>query len=50
MYLPQLTTGPSAVAWSPDSLQLDLFHGRDVVAPGTLRSAKAEQLTAGPGV
>ena len=48
MYLPQLTTGPSSVAWSPDSewvvysMQGSLWRQR-------LDSGVAEQLTAGPG-
>ncbi len=48
MYLPQLTTGPSALAWSPDgtelvySMQGSLW--RQVIDTGT-----AIQLTAGPG-
>ena len=32
MYLPQLTTGPSAVAWTPDSRSVVLLHGGIVVA------------------
>src|SRR5579864_8094865 len=48
MYLPQLTTGPSAVAWSPDSHSVVYSMG------GTLwqqyiGSQTADQLTAGPG-
>jgi Tol biopolymer transport system component len=48
MYLPQLTTGPSAVAWSPDSKTLACSKA------GTLWLQKvgtttAEQLTDGPG-
>ncbi len=48
MYLPQLTTGPSAVAWMPDSRTLvysmagSLWHQR-------ADSTRAEQLTAGAG-
>jgi TolB protein len=48
MYLPQVTTGPSAAAWSPDSKSLVYSMAgslwRQEVGP-----AKAEQLTAGPG-
>ena len=48
MYLPQLTTGPSSVAWLPDSRTLVYSMG------GSLWKQKwdstvAEQLTAGPG-
>ena len=48
MYLPQLTSGPSAVAFTPDgqalvySMQGSLWRQR-------LDSGVAEQLTAGPG-
>ena len=31
MYLPQLTTGPSSLAWSPDSTVNGIFHGGIVV-------------------
>jgi TolB protein len=48
MYLPQLTTGPSAVAWSPDSYSL-VYSMAGSLWRQELRSAKAEQLTAGPG-
>jgi TolB protein len=48
MYLPQLTTGPSSAAWSPDSKSVVYSMG------GSLWMQKigeqvAEQLTAGPG-
>jgi TolB protein len=48
MYLPQLTTGPSAAAWTPDS------HGMVYSMAGSLWQQKldstvAEQLTDGPG-
>ena len=48
MYLPQLTTGPSAAAWSPDSRSLVYSMAGSLwrQEPG---STKAEQLTAGPG-
>ena len=48
MYLPQLTTGPSAAAWMPDSRSVvysmagSLWHQK-------LDSKMAEQLTDGPG-
>jgi len=48
MYLPQLTTGPSAAAWSPDSYSL-VYSMAGSLWHQELRSAKAEQLTAGPG-
>lgn len=48
MYLPQLTTGPSATAWSPDSYAL-IYSMAGSLWRQELRSAKAEQLTAGPG-
>jgi TolB protein len=46
MYLPQLTTGPSAAAWSPDSYSL-VYSMAGSLWRQELRSAKAEQLTAG---
>ena len=48
MYLPQLTTGPSAAAWSPDSFSL-VYSMAGSLWRQELRSARAEQLTAGPG-
>src|SRR5450755_379574 len=48
MYLPQLTTGPSAAAWSPDSRSL-VFSMAGSLWRQELGSTKAEQLTAGPG-
>jgi TolB protein len=48
MYLPQLTSGPSAAAWSPDSYSL-VYSMAGSLWRQELRSAKAEQLTAGPG-
>ena len=48
MYLPQLTTGASAAAWSPDSRSLVYSMGGSLWLQD-LGSAKAEQLTAGPG-
>ena len=48
MYLPQLTTGPSAAAWSPDSKSL-VYSMAGSLWRQELGSAAAEQLTAGPG-
>ncbi|MFY9561047.1 MAG: CehA/McbA family metallohydrolase [Terriglobales bacterium] len=48
MYLPQLTTGPSALAWSSDSKSL-VYSMAGSLWRQELRSSKAEQLTAGPG-
>jgi TolB protein len=48
MYLPQLTTGPSSAAWSPDSHSL-VYSMAGSLWRQELRSEKAEQLTAGPG-
>ncbi|MGA8538611.1 MAG: CehA/McbA family metallohydrolase, partial [Terriglobales bacterium] len=48
MYLPQLTTGPSSAAWSPDSHSL-VYSMAGTLWRQELGSAKAEQLTAGRG-
>ena len=48
MYLPQLTTGPSAAAWSPDSHSL-VYSMAGSLWRQELGSQKAEQLTSGPG-
>jgi len=48
MYLPQLTTGPSAAAWSPDSRSL-VYSMTGSLWRQDLGSTKAVQLTAGPG-
>ena len=48
MYLPQLTTGPSAVAWAPDSSSL-VYSMAGSLWRQKLDSTVAEQLTAGPG-
>ena len=48
MYLPQLTTGPSAVAWAPDSRSV-VYSMAGSLWQQKLDSDVAEQLTAGPG-
>ncbi len=48
MYLPQLTTGPSFVAWSPDSQSVVYSMAGSLWMQKT-DSTAAEQLTAGPG-
>jgi len=48
MYLPQLTTGPSALAWSPDSASL-VYSMAGSLWRQKIDSDVAEQLTAGPG-
>ncbi len=48
MYLPQLTTGPSAVAWAPDSRTV-VYSMAGSLWRQKLDSTVAEQLTAGPG-
>ena len=48
MYLPQLTTGPSSVAWSPDSKEV-VYSMAGSLWRQRLDSGSAEQLTAGPG-
>jgi Tol biopolymer transport system component len=48
MYLPQLTTGPSSVAWSPDSQEV-VYSMAGSLWRQRLDSDTAEQLTAGPG-
>ena len=48
MYLPQLTTGPSAVAWAPDSGSV-VYSMAGTLWRQKLDSPVAEQLTAGPG-
>src|SRR5215470_7967387 len=48
MYLPQLTTGPSSVAWAPDSRSV-VYSMAGSLWRQQLDSAVAEQLTAGPG-
>ncbi len=48
MYLPQLTTGPSSVTWSPDGKSL-VFSMQGSLWMQNLDSTVPEQLTAGPG-
>ena len=48
MYLPQLTTGPSSVAWSPDSKSVVYSMGGSLWLQ-KIGEQVAEQLTAGPG-
>ena len=48
MYLPQLTTGPSAAAWSPDSHTL-VYSMAGSLWRQDIDSATAEQVTAGQG-
>ncbi len=48
MYLPQLTTGPSFVAWAPDSKSVVYSMGGSLWLQ-SIDSQTAEQLTAGPG-
>ncbi|HEV2116206.1 MAG TPA: CehA/McbA family metallohydrolase [Terriglobales bacterium] len=48
MYLPQLTTGPSAVAWSPDSREV-VYSMAGSLWRQRLDLGTAVQLTAGPG-
>ncbi len=48
MYLPQLTSGPSSVAWLPDSRTL-VYSMAGSLWKQNLDSPVAEQLTAGPG-
>src|SRR5439155_4845254 len=47
MYLPQLTTGPSSVSWSPDSKSL-VYSMEGSLWRQQLDSSAAEQLTDGP--
>jgi TolB protein len=48
MYLPQLTSGPSSVAWSPDSKEL-VYSMAGSLWRQELDSKTAQQLTDGPG-
>jgi TolB protein len=48
MYLPQLTTGPSAAAWTPDSKEL-IYSMAGSLWRQSIQSSATQQLTAGPG-
>jgi Tol biopolymer transport system component len=48
MYLPQLTSGPSSLAWAPDSRAL-VYSMAGSLWRQRIDSASAEQLTDGPG-
>src|SRR6201998_1292531 len=48
MYLPQLTSGPSSVAWSPDSKEVAYSMAGSLWRQKT-DSKTAQQLTDGPG-
>jgi TolB protein len=48
MYLPQLTTGPSSVAWAPDSRDV-VYSMAGSLWRQTTGSLTADQLTSGPG-
>ena len=48
MYLPQVTSGPSAVTWSPDG-QSVIYSMQGSLWRQKLGTTDAEQLTAGPG-
>ncbi|HEY9015750.1 MAG TPA: hypothetical protein VIM84_11880, partial [Gemmatimonadales bacterium] len=48
MYLPQVTSGPSAVAWSPDGSEL-VYSMQGSLWRQRLGSTEARQLTSGPG-
>lgn len=48
MYLPQLTSGPSSLAWMPDSKAL-VYSMQGSLWLQRLDSGRAQQLTSGPG-
>src|SRR5437763_9382997 len=48
MYLPQLTSGPSSVAWAPDSREV-VFSMAGSLWRRKIDTTSAEQLTDGPG-
>ena len=48
MYVPQVTSGPSSVTWSPDGTEV-IYSMRGSLWRQRLVSTTAEQLTSGPG-
>src|SRR5205807_6604953 len=48
MYVPQVTSGPSAVTWSPDGTEL-VYSMQGSLWRQRVGSAVAQQLTSGPG-
>src|SRR2546422_9388277 len=48
MYVPQVTSGPSAVTWSPDGREL-IYAMQGSLWRQRLGAGGAQQLTAGPG-
>src|SRR6266581_616574 len=48
MYVPQATTGPSAVTWSPDGTEL-IYSMQGALWRQRIGSTRAEQLATGPG-
>ena len=48
MYVPQVTSGPSAATWSPDGTEL-IYSMQGSLWRQRLATAVAEQLTSGPG-
>src|SRR4029434_11065657 len=48
MYLPQVTSGPSSVAWSPDGTEL-VYSMQGSLWRQRLGTTEATQLTDGPG-
>ncbi len=48
MYLPQVTSGPSAVTWSPDGSEL-IYSMQGSLWRQKVGTSEARQLTAGPG-
>src|SRR5687767_8549180 len=48
MYLPQVTSGPGAVAWSPDGTEL-IYSMQGSLWRQRVGSDEARQLTSGPG-
>src|SRR2546427_6315183 len=48
MYVPQVTSGPSAVTWSPDGREL-IYAMQGSLWRQRLGAGVAQQLTAGPG-